>query len=103
TDAKTESHAKDFEPEFEHHPICRAAGREKHGLEDCKPGGKPNREGRKYNVERNREGELESRQDKSRGIHWRPPSRLGPQIRSGEIDEIFSAAIEHGLQHVKRE
>src|ERR1700679_3232014 len=31
------------------------------------------------------------------------PSCLGPQIRSGEIDKIFSAAVEHGSEHVERE
>src|SRR5258708_34045414 len=28
---------------------------------------------------------------------------LSPQVRSGEIDEIVAAAVEHGFDHVERE
>src|ERR1700676_223055 len=28
---------------------------------------------------------------------------LGPQIRSGEINEIVSASVEYGFQHIERE
>jgi hypothetical protein len=44
---------------------------------------------------------MDARQNKRRHIHFRPPSALSPQVRSGEIDEVVAAAVEHRFHHVE--
>jgi len=58
-----ERHAEDLQPELEHHAIGWASGRHVQGFEDGQPRRQPDRERRKNNVERDREGELQPRQE----------------------------------------
>jgi hypothetical protein len=71
-------------------------------LENGKPGCQPDAEGGKDDVKRNRECELEPREEKGCGVHWKFPALL-PEVRSGEAGEVVTAASHDGLQHVEIE
>jgi len=74
-DTQAECHAKYFQPEFKKHLIDRAAGSKMKRFEDGQPRGKPDRERRENDVERDGESELKSRQEKRRHIHCNSPDR----------------------------
>src|SRR5260370_6727204 len=78
-DAHPERHAEYLQPEFEDHAIDRTARRKGQGFEDSEPGRQADREGWKDDVERDREGELNSRQKKRRHIHCNYPALTASQ------------------------
>src|SRR6266851_15873 len=67
-DAETERHPEDLEPELEDQTIDWPAGREMQRFEHGQPGRQPDREGRKDDVERHGECELNSGQEKRREV-----------------------------------
>jgi hypothetical protein len=68
-DAHAERHREDFDPEVEQAPVDGVADREPHPFHCRQPCGQPDREGREDDVERHREGELESREQHNAGVH----------------------------------
>ncbi len=68
-DTKTKGNAENLQPELEDLTVDRAAGREMHGLKYGEPGRQPDGEGREDDMRRDRERELDARQEQCRNIH----------------------------------
>ena len=67
--AEPERDAENLEPEFEDHSVGGAPGREMQRLQHGEPHRQPDREGRKDDVERDGERELQSRQEQRGQVH----------------------------------
>ena len=76
-DAADHAHPKrkDLEPEVEHAPVDRVAGRQPHSFDRSQPGGEADCEGGKDNVEADNEGKLDTRQ--KNGIKFHPQAPRG--------------------------
>ena len=67
--AHAERKREHLQPEVEHAPIDRVAGRQPHPLEGRQPGGEPDGEGGKDDVETDDEGELDAREQYGVEVH----------------------------------
>ena len=81
-DASDHAHAErqreHLQPEVEHAPIDRIAGREPHSFEGREPSGEPDGEGGKNDVEADDEGELDARKKYGVEVQFRLQIRAQP-------------------------